>query len=125
MKIIVFIINALIQLGVAAVCFFMLIVGLNGYNEDDAIPSIYFFIALGVISALALGAASVFATQRLAQKPSLGKFGASTISVISFAIIGVVILVVGWFAALFLAEAVRTYNKEQRLKKTTSYILRK
>ena len=125
MKIIIFIINVLIQLAVAAGCFFMLIFGLNGYNEEDATPSIYFFIALSVISALGLGAASAFTAKKLVKKKSLGSFGASAIAVVSFAVIGGVILIVGWFAALFLAEGVRTWNKEQRLKNRTSYIMRK
>ncbi|MCA1625778.1 MAG: hypothetical protein LC768_14180 [Acidobacteria bacterium] len=103
MKIIIFIITALIQLAAATFGFFALILGLNGFNEEDATPSIYFFIALSMISALGLGATSAFTAKRIAEKKSLGKFGASAISVVSFAVIGGIILMVGWFAALFLA----------------------
>ena len=110
MKIIVFIITTLIQLVAAAVCFFMLLLGLNGYNEKDATPSLVFYIALSLISALGLGAASAYIANRLVEKPSLGSFGASAIAVVIFAIIGLVVLFIGWIAALFLAEAIRAWK---------------
>ena len=110
MRIIVFVVTALIQIAVAVFGFFALILGLNGYHENDATPSIVFYIALGFLSALGLGAAGAYAAKRLAEKPSLGKFLASAIAIIGFAIIGAVILVIGWFAALFLAEIIRTWK---------------
>ncbi len=110
MRIIVFIITAFIQLAVAVPGFFGLLLGLNGYSEKDATPSLIFYIALAFLSALGLGAISAYTAKRLAEKPSLGKFGASIIAIIGFAILGAVILFVGWFAALFLAEAIRTWK---------------
>lgn len=107
MKIIVFIANALIQLVAAAVGFLMLLIGLNGFSERQAEPGLLLYIILAVVSALGLGAASVFTAQRLAAKTSLGKFGASAISVLGLAVIGVAILMIGFFAAILLAEALR------------------
>ncbi|MBA3631403.1 MAG: hypothetical protein H0W58_01115 [Acidobacteria bacterium] len=110
MKIIVFIITALIQAAGATFGFFVLLLGLNGYNETDATPSLVFYIALASLNALGLGAASAYTAKRLAENPSLGKFGALAIAIISFAILGIFILFAGWVAALFLAETIRTWK---------------
>jgi hypothetical protein len=107
MKIIVFIANALIQLAAAAVGLFMLLIGLNGYSEKQAEMGLLFFIILAFVSTIGIGLLSVFTTQRLAAKPSLGKFGASAIAIFGFAIIGIVILIIGVLAAVFLVEALR------------------
>jgi len=109
MKVIVFILTALIQLAVATLGFFMLLLGLNGYNEKDASPSLIMYIVLALASAVGLGLASVYTTKRLSET-SLGSFGAAAIAVVSFAVVGGAILIVGWFAALFLAEIVRTWK---------------
>ncbi|MBA2494200.1 MAG: hypothetical protein H0V31_05830 [Acidobacteria bacterium] len=110
MKIIIFVITALIQAAGATLGFFGLLLGLNGYNETDATPSLIFYIALAFLNALGLGAASAYTAKRLAENPSLGKFGASAITIISFAILGASVLFVGWIAALLLAEIVRTWT---------------
>jgi hypothetical protein len=102
MKVIVFILTAAIQLVVAALAFFMLLVGLNGFSEKDAAPSLIMYIVSALGSAVGLGLASVYATKRLLET-SLGGFGAAAVAVSSVAIVGGVILIVGWFAALFLA----------------------
>lgn len=107
MRVIVFLINTVIQLAAAAFGFFFLLLGLNGFNTAQSNPSLLFYIILGVGSALGLGGASAFAAKWLAGKKSLGAFGASAISVVVFAILGVLILVVGFFVALFVAEAMR------------------
>ena len=87
----------------------MLLVGLNGYSEKDATPSLIMYIVLALGSGVGLGLASVYTTKRISQA-SLGSFGAAAIAVVVFAIIGGVILIAGWFAALFLAEIVRTWK---------------
>jgi hypothetical protein len=58
MRIIVFVITAFIQLAVAVLGFFILLLGLNGFSENDAMASLIFYIALAFLSALGLGAAS-------------------------------------------------------------------
>ena len=110
MRIIVFFITAFIQLAVAVFSFFILLLGLNGFSEQDATPSLIFYIALGFLSALGLGAASAYTAKRLAEKSSLGKFVSSLIAIIGCLIVGAVILAVGWFAALILADTIRTWK---------------
>lgn len=107
MRTIVFVINAVIQLAAAAVGFLLLLLGLNGFSERQANPSLLFYIVVGLTSAAGLGFASAFASKWLAGKKSLGNLGASAITVVVFAIVGVVIIIVGFFIALFIAEAMR------------------
>lgn len=107
MKIIVFILNASIQLAVVAFGFFMLIIGLNGFSEREATPGLVFYIILSIASVLGIGAASAFGAHRLAAKSSLGKFAAGAIAVPVFAIIGFVILIIALFAAIFMVSALR------------------
>lgn len=109
MRSVVFIITAFIQLIVAVLGFFILLLGLNGFSEKQSTPSLIVYIALAILSAFGCGAASAYTAKRLTEKFSLGKFGASAIAVISFAILGALILFVGLIAVLFLAEALRTW----------------
>ena len=110
MRITVLIVTAVIQFFAAVFGFFILLLGLNGFSEDDATPSLIFYIALGFLSALGLGAASAYTAKRLVEKSSFGKISASLIAVIGYAVIGAVILIIGWFAALILAEIIRTWK---------------
>ncbi|HVF43674.1 MAG TPA: hypothetical protein VM936_11715 [Pyrinomonadaceae bacterium] len=107
MRIIVFVLNALIQLAAAAVGFFLLLLGLNGFSERQANPGLLFYIVLSVGSAAGLGVASALVSKWLVQKKSFGALGASAIAVPVFAVVGVLILLVGIFAAALIASAMR------------------
>jgi len=107
MRIIVFVINAVIQLAAAAISFFMLLLGLNGFTERQANPALLFYIVLGVGSAVGLGVASAVASKWLTQRRSMGALGASAIAVPTFAVVGVLILIVGFFVAALIASAMR------------------
>ena len=110
MRIIVFIITALIQAAVAVVIFFMLLLGLNGFSERDATPSLIFFIALSVACALGLGGAAAYTAKRIAEKKSLGGVAASAIAVLCFSALGGVILVGGFFGALVIATIMHEWK---------------
>lgn len=107
MRIIVFVLNAVIQLAAAAVGFFLLLLGLNGFSERQSNPSLLFYIILSAGSAAGLGVASAFASKWLAQRKSMGALGASAIAVPVFAVVGVLILIVVFFVAVFIASAMR------------------
>lgn len=107
MRIIVFIITAVIQLAAAAFGFFVLLLGMNGYSEKQATPSLILYIALSVVSALGLGGASAFAAKRLVERKSFSSLWASATAILGSSIIGALILVVGFFAAIVLAEIIR------------------
>src|ERR1700754_4325118 len=107
MRIIVFALNAVIQLAAAAFGFLMLLLGLNGFSERQSNPSLLFYIILSVGSAAGLGVSSAFASKWLVQRKSMGWLGASAIAVPVFALVGVLILIVGFFVAGFIASAMR------------------
>ena len=107
MRIIVFILTAVIQLAAAAAGFLLLLLGMNGYSEDQATPSLILYIALSIVSALGLGVGSAFAAKLLVERKSFGSLWAAATAVLGSSILGGLILVVGFFAAIVLAEIVR------------------
>lgn len=107
MRVIVFTLAALIQLVAAAAGFILLLLGMNGYSERQAAPGLALYIALGVGSALGLGLASAFAAKRLVVRGSLGGLAASALAVLGSSVLGGLILVVSFFAAIVLAEVMR------------------
>jgi Na+-translocating ferredoxin:NAD+ oxidoreductase RnfE subunit len=107
MRIIVFILTAVIQLAVAAAGFFLLLLGMNGYNDKQSTPGLLLYIVLGTGSALVLGLVSALAAKRLVERSSFGGLAASVTAVFSFSVIGAVILFAGFFAAIALAEVMR------------------
>lgn len=107
MRIIVFIVTAVIQLACAAAGLLVLVLAMNGYSERQATPGLILYIAVGLGSALGLGIASAFMAKRLVEKRSLGGFAASTTAVVSAPVIGVLILIAASFAAIALVEVMR------------------
>jgi hypothetical protein len=107
MKITVFVINALIQLVAAALGFFMLLLGLNGFSSKQAEAGLFLYIILSFMSAIGMGIASAFTAQWLGAKPALGKIVASLISISVFAVVGIVILTIVFFASVLLTDALR------------------
>jgi hypothetical protein len=103
----VFIITVVIQLAAAGTGFLVLLLSLNGYSEKQATPSLIFYIVLSLGSALLAGAASAYTARRLVERRSLGRPAASIIAIIGFSAIGVFVLILLFFAAVVLAEAVR------------------
>jgi len=107
MRIIVFILTAVIQMAAAAAGFIILLLSMNGFNERDATPGIYLYIFLSFVSALGLGLGGGFVARHLVQKRSYGKVTASAISVLGFSVLGGLILIGSFFAAIVLAEIIR------------------
>jgi hypothetical protein len=107
MRIIVFIITAVIQLACAVAGLLILLLAMNGYSESQATPSLILFIVVGLGSAVGLGMGGAFMAKRLVEKRSLGGFAASTIVVVSSSVVGVLILIAASVAAVALAEVVR------------------
>ena len=106
-RIIVFVLTAMIQLAAAAGGLLFLLLGMNGYSERQATPGLILYAALSLGSALGLGIASAFVVKRLLERKSFGSLAASVTSVLGFAIIGGIILVGSFFAAIAVAEVMR------------------
>ena len=107
MKIVVFSISAFLQLVFAACGFFLLLLGLNGFSGKQAEPALFLYIVAALASAFGLGAASAFAAPKLAAKTSLGNFLAAAITVVCSAFIGGLVLMIGFFIAVLLADLLR------------------
>lgn len=106
-RIIVFILTAVIQLAASAAGLLLLLLGMNGYSERQATPGLILYVALGIGSALGLGIASTFVVKRLVERRAFGSLVASATSIIGLAVLGGLILVVSFFAAIALAEIMR------------------
>jgi hypothetical protein len=107
MKIIVFLVTAFINLVAAAAGFFILLLGLNGYSERQATPSLILYLVLSVLSIVGFGALAVFTANFVVKKNWVGNAGAAFVATISSSIVGGLVLIVGLFIAFALAEVVR------------------
>lgn len=107
MRIIVFILTGLIQFVAATAGFLLLLLGMNGYSERQATPGLILYIALGLGSTFGLGLASAFTSKHLVERKSFGSLAASATAVIGFSILGGLILIAGFIAAIVVAEVFR------------------
>lgn len=107
MRITVFTLTLVIQLAATAAGFVFLLLGMNGYSERDATPGIILYIALGVVSTLGLGLGSAFVARRLVERKSFGRLAAAATSVFGFFVLGGLILVFSFIAAIVFAEVMR------------------
>ncbi|HKO98479.1 MAG TPA: hypothetical protein VJU86_15890 [Pyrinomonadaceae bacterium] len=108
MKLIVFILTAVLQLAAAAAAFLILLLVLNGYSESQATPSLISYIAIGIGSAMVMGIASSSIANRLVVKKSFSRVGASALAVLAMAIVGWVVVVLAIVCAVVVAELVRS-----------------
>ena len=104
MRVIVFILSAAVHLCAAAVGFFMLILGLNGFSGGEAEPGLLFYVVANALSALGLGAAGALVAGRVAAKKSVGRLGAGAIAVAASFVVGMVLLATSFLAAVLIAQ---------------------
>ncbi len=107
MRILLLIAISSIQLTAAAVGFFLLLIGMNGYSERQATPSLILYLVLSLASALGLGVGGVLVVKRLVKRKTLGRVAAAAVSVVGSSVLGFVVLVAAMFMALALAEVLR------------------
>jgi hypothetical protein len=107
MKIATFLIIALVNIGISFVSFFMLLLAMNGFHEDEATPGLLLFIVWGLLSAIIMGVLGILLVNYLAVKKSMNKIASAVLSMTIFIGVGGVSIVAGFFAAVFLASAMR------------------
>ena len=107
MRIVVFLISAVVQLAAAAFGLFVLLIALNGYSERQATPSLIFYGIFCLLIVLVISAVGCLVAKSLLNRNWLGKVGASSVAVVSSSIVGVVLVGVAMFVALALAETLR------------------
>jgi len=108
MKISVFLIAAIVQLVVAVFGLFIMLLGLNGFSEREATPSLIFYIVLSLATIVGDGLIGVVLAKRLANGTKFGTGGASVVATIAVVILGVIILTAGMFVAFILANVVHS-----------------
>ena len=108
MRITVFILSAILELAAGVFGLFVLLVGLNGYSERHATPSLIFYIVFCLAGSVILSFLGTIAAKTIVNKGWLGKPGAAILSIVFTSIMGVVLVVVTVFLAFILAEFLRT-----------------
>lgn len=107
MRIIVFVITAILQSLAGVFGLFILLIILNGYSERHTTPGMILYLAVGLLSVFSLSIGSAFFAKRLVDRKRLGVIGASLTSTVVSSIIGLVILFAGLCGAAVLAEVLR------------------
>jgi len=107
MKLIPFMITGLMNIGVGVVLFFLLLLGMNGYSEQQATPGLITFIIWVLLVSLLTAILSVVTTNFFTTKKSMNFWVAALISIFVFVIIGVVFDIIGLFISIFVTEALR------------------
>jgi hypothetical protein len=107
MQILNFLITALVCIGIGFVLFFFLIIGLNGYSEQQATPGLILYIVWALFFSLAAAVLSVLTAKYLINKKSFSAIAAVAIAAPIFIIVGGVANFLGIFAAVFLIEGLR------------------
>lgn len=104
MKIVFYILTAIIQLVVAVSGFLILLLGLNGFSERDATPSLILYLVVSVVTVLGDGAVGLLIGNWLVRKKRLsaGGFFGNALAVV----LGVGILVVTVFVGFVLASVI-------------------
>jgi hypothetical protein len=107
MQILNFLITILAGIGVGVILFFFLIVGLNGYSEQQATPGLILYIVWALFFSLAAAILSVLTAKYLINKKSFSALGAVAIAAPIFIIVVAAANFAGIFASIFLIEALR------------------
>ena len=100
-------VTAIVEFAAAVFGFFVLLVGLNGFSERQATPSLIFYIVFCLVSSIVISFLGIIAAKTIVNKQWLGKVPAAIVSIILPSTIGVVLVVVAVFASLILAEFLR------------------
>lgn len=106
MRVITYVITAVVQLAAGFAGFFILLLGLNGFSEREATPSLILYVAVSLITIFGNGVLALGLGKRFARKPTIGDAGGYVIATLLVLLIGVVVLVVSLFAGFVLASVI-------------------
>jgi hypothetical protein len=107
MQILNFLMTAAVDIAIGVVLGFFLLLALNGYSEDQAMPGLILYVVWVLLFSLAAAALSVLTAKYLIGKKSFGALAACAIAAPIFIVIGGVVNFAGLFAAVILSEALR------------------
>ena len=106
MKIGCYLITAIVQLVAAVSGFFILLLGLNGFSESEATPSLVVYIGVSALTVFGDGALGLFLAKVLTRKTRLGSNSASLITALIVIVFGVLVLIGTLFGGFILAGIV-------------------
>ena len=107
MRVTVFIVTAILDFAAAIFGLFVLLLGLNGFSERQATPSLIFYVVFCLVSSLIISFVGTITAKIIVKKQWLGKAGATIVSIVLASIIGVGFVVVAVFLGFILAEFLR------------------
>jgi len=106
-KAISFLITALINSGIGAAWFFMLLLTLNGFTGANAEPGLILFVVWAVLTAIVAGVLGFLSAGYLTEKRSFTPALAAFAAIIIFVIVGAASNFIGFLAAVILTSAMR------------------
>lgn len=108
MRLTVFLVTALLSVAAAIFGFFILLLGLNGFSERQATPSLIFYIVFCLTSLLILSFLGTLIAKAFVEKGWMNKAWAAIVSILSTSIVSGLLVIVAVFAGFALAEFLRT-----------------
>jgi len=106
-KVVIFLVTVLVNIGIGIMLFFLLLLSLNGYSGKQAEPGLILFIIWVLLFSIAAAVCAYLSANFLITKKSLNWIAASLISILVFVAAGAILNFVGTVAAIILTEALR------------------
>jgi hypothetical protein len=106
-KILCFIVTLVINLLIAGVLFFAMIVTMNGFSGSDAEIGLLTFTAVAAISSFATAVLSVIVSGVIQTKLKKGEFISAFVSILAFTMLNGFICIVAMMIGVILAEMKR------------------
>jgi hypothetical protein len=108
LRITVFLITGVLNVAAAIFGFFILLLGLNGFSERQATPSLIFYVVFCLTSLLILSFLGTLIAKAFVEKGWMNKVWAAIVSILSTSIVSGVLVVVAVFVGFALAEFLTT-----------------
>jgi len=99
------IITTLANGGIAVMLFFMLILSLNGFSEDEAAPGLILFVVWAVLVSIIAGVLGFLSANYLITKKSFNPWLAALLAIMVFIVVGTAANIAGVIAAVIIASA--------------------
>ena len=107
MRVTVFLVTAILDLAVAIFGFFILLIGLNGFSERQATPTLIFYIIFCLTSLIILSYLGTLVAKAFVEKGWMNKGWAAIVSIFSTSIVTGLLVIVAVFAGFALAAFLR------------------
>jgi hypothetical protein len=110
LRVTVFLVTAILDLAVAICGFFILLIGLNGFSERQATPTLIFYVIFCLTSLIILSYLGTLVAKAFVEKGWMNRVWAAVVSILSTSIVSGLLVIVAVFAGFALAEFLRTHR---------------